>query len=166
MRSIRFYSILFYSILFYSTYLECVLSRKCILTRKNVSFSFLNFEIHRSYQKEPFLSVAICSRTLFFSLNLIRTHHISCLLRAKLFLCSLWYSTRMQKEYQSFRQSDASEFSLRKTTTLPIEKCAHLKPLDIFTKRKPWAPSTTPSPAAHCPPVPIPTRQTSFPRKV
>jgi len=40
----------------------------------------------------------------------------------------------------------------------PIEKCAHLKPLDIFTTRKPWAPSTTPSPAAHCPPAPIPTR--------
>ena len=36
---------------------------ECIQTRKNVSFSFLNFEIHRSCQKEPFLSVAICSRT-------------------------------------------------------------------------------------------------------
>ncbi len=64
-----FYSILFYSILFYS-----ILSRmhsKNVLTRMIVSFLFLNFEKHISCQKEPFLSVAICSRT-FISLNLSR----------------------------------------------------------------------------------------------
>jgi hypothetical protein len=33
--------------------------------RKIVSFSFLNFEKHCSCQKEPFLSIAICSCTLF-----------------------------------------------------------------------------------------------------
>jgi hypothetical protein len=55
--SILFYSILFYSILFYSSLVYSILVYSILLhcTRKNVSFSFLNFEKHWPCQKEPII---------------------------------------------------------------------------------------------------------------
>ncbi len=66
---ILFYSFLFSSIpLFYSIILFCSFLLHC--ARKNVSFSFLNFEKHWSRQKEPLICLlAILVTCVTHSLN-------------------------------------------------------------------------------------------------
>jgi hypothetical protein len=111
------------------------------------------------------VSATSCDVEFFFSVSYVMSllncrhvvvvsTHLSCLLCAILFSCNLWYSRKSTRVLVRVMRQN---FGSGNINISPIEKCAHLKPLDIFTTRKPWAPSTTPSPAAHCPPAPIPT---------
>ena len=117
------------------------------------------------------VSATSCDVGFFFSVSyvvslpncrpvVVVTTHLSCLLRTKLFSCTSGTRRLCRKStrvlVRVMRQNFGSG-NININISL-IEKCAHLKPLDIFTTRKPWTLTTMLSPAAHCPPAPILTQ--------